>query len=192
MDARRPVGSPFAARELEDLGHLFIERSSATLSLGRRAVPPLVEPGLGNPEEPAALRVGNAEAGPLGGNERRHAHRFVASDPEDHGSFRDITIQLQLFNLALELPHVRRVGMIWFSALAAGDLVLQDPIGECLVGDPEIAGDRGSSSPSLTRRVPRRHGSRDWVVDPVRDLHHETGLQPYANCGNGGVLRFFA
>jgi len=150
MDARRPVGSPFAARELEDLGHLFIERSSATLSLGRRAVPSLVEPGLGNPKEPAALRVGHAEAGPLGGNERRHAHRFVASDPEDHGSFRDITLQPQLFNLAFELPHVRRVGMLWVSALAAGDLVPQDPIGERLVGDPEIAGDLADRLPRLS------------------------------------------
>ncbi len=147
MEARRPVGSRLAARELEDLGHLLVERSPATLSLGRRAVPPFVEPGPGNPEEPAALRVGHAEAGPRGGDERRLAHRFVASDPENHGSFRDITFQLQLFNLALELLHVRRVGMLW---VFAGDLVPQDPIGERLVGDPEIAGDLADRLPRLS------------------------------------------
>ena len=75
---RRPIGPRRATGVLERGLHRSVELSPALLTAGGLTVVPLVEPRLRHPQPSAALRVGHPMLGPLGGDERRHAHRVAS------------------------------------------------------------------------------------------------------------------
>src|SRR4051812_18078678 len=75
---RRPVSARRPTRVVERRAHRGVELPTSLLTRGGFAVVPLVEPRLRHAQPPAALRVGHTMIGPLGGDERRHAHRVAS------------------------------------------------------------------------------------------------------------------
>jgi hypothetical protein len=78
-DPRRPVLALMQREQAPDLGP---EPLPASRPRRQRPASPLVKPGLRHSQRPAGYRVRDAMLRPLGGDERGHGYRPIASDTQ--------------------------------------------------------------------------------------------------------------
>src|SRR5262249_20240775 len=186
-DPRRPVLALMLGEQAGDLG---FEPIAALRPRRQRPAAPLVEPGPGHPQRPAGHHVRDAVIVPLGGDERGHRYRRIASLPQratlrlstsrsiasSAFSLRSRASSCRSVSLSAPSPSPRRRSSA-FTQLPRVPSLIPRSRATCAIGLPVSRTSRTAPSPKSRSNFLR---VSPIAVPPLRRCFHATRGSPLA------------